>query len=626
MPQLITALTARTVTGLLLLLSAAAANLHARDDAAAFGPDPDARYPTAVYWGDTHVHTAYSSDSFLFGNTNLTPDQAYRFARGETVETSTGMRARLERPLDFLVVADHAENLGMMKAIREREPAVMKLPGMERWFEALESVEGEKGGFTRIFAELGNPSLKDPAARGKIWRDSVALADDANTPGAFTALVGFEWSPTAGGNNLHRVVVFRDGAGSADQVLPFAAFDSEDPRDLWRYLADYKRSTGNEALAISHNGNGSNGLMFPAVDAGGEPLDRDYAEARSRWEPLIEVVQYKGDAEAHPLLSPDDAFADFYTWDRSNLLVTAPKEPWMLQHEYARPALKLGLKVAARTGVNPYRFGMIGSTDSHTSLASADDNNFWGGHPGNEPAPDRLDKVLIPSTVDGVQDVKVWEQAAAGYAAVWATDNTRGAIFDALSRREVYASTGPRITLRFFGGWDFDEHATLDPDYVRRGYERGVPMGAELPSTPQDQEAPVFMVAALKDPHGANLDRVQIVKGWLDADGNTREQVYNVSWSDGRQRTGDGTLAPVGSSVDGAGYSNRIGAPQLTTTWRDPDFDPRQQAFYYVRVLEIPTPHWSVYDAKRFGFELKPEYPREQQERAYSSPIWYTPD
>lgn len=594
-----------------------------------YGPDPDQRYPTQVYWGDTHVHTSYSSDSFLFGNTRLSPAQAYRFARGETIVTDRGTKARLLQPLDFLVAADHAENLGMMRFLQKDDPVLLNLPGMQRWRETLRSLEGTAGGFTKVLHELGNPQLKDATARDKIWRDAVALADEANQPGVFTALVGYEWSPTPNGNNLHRVVVFRDGAGKADQVLPFAAFDSEDPRDLWRYLADYQNKTGGEVLSISHNANGSNGLMFPAADADGTPLDRNYALARQRWEPLVEVVQYKGDAESHPLLSPDDEFADYENWDRSNLLATAPKEPWMLAHEYARPALKLGLQIAARTGANPYRFGMIGSTDSHTALSSTDDNNFLGGHPGNEPSADRIQQVLIPSTLDADLDLMVWQQVAAGYAAVWAESNTRAAIFDAMQRREVYASTGPRITLRFFGGWQFEKDDINSPDFVRRGYRHGVPMGAELPQPSSSDNAPSFMVAALKDPYGANLDRVQIVKGWLDADGNTHEHVYDVAWSGDRQPDkSSGKLPAVGNTVDlaSAEYSNAIGSAQLSATWRDPDFDPDQQAFYYVRVLEIPTPRWVVYDAKRFNIQLPEGIPRIHQERAYSSPIWYAPN
>ncbi len=583
-------------------------------------------HPSQVLWGDTHLHTSWSSDAFLFGNKRLTPEQAYRFARGETVSASNGKSARLRQPLDFIVIADHAENLGMMAYIDAGDPVVMSTPNAERWRARLAEIGSETGAFMHIFAELGNPEMKDPKARNTIWRDYVALADAANTPGVFTALVGFEWSSTPGGNNLHRVVVFRDGAGMADQVLPFAEFNSPHPEDLWVYLRDYHERIGGEVLAISHNSNASNGLMFPAAMRDGRRIDKAYADARRHWEPLIEVTQIKGDSESHPMLSPDDEFAGYSVWDKGNLLVSQKKTPAMLAHEYARPALRLGLELAQQTGSNPYQFGMIGGTDSHTSLSTADDDNFWGGTPDNEPGPGRMDRVLIPSSIDHNMDIMSWEQEASGYAAVWARDNTRNEIFDAMQRREVYASTGPRITLRFFGGWKFGEEDHLKPNFVDLGYELGVPMGSEL-RRPIGNTAPTFMVAALKDPNGANLDRVQIIKGWQDKAGASHERVYDVAWPGHRKTSVNGRLSEVGSTVEmsTATYTNAIGVSQLATVWTDPEFDPQARAFYYVRVLEIPTPRWVLYDAVRFGATVPKGARTVHQERAYSSPIWYSP-
>jgi hypothetical protein len=600
-----------------------------------FAAEADAPLPMRVLWGDTHVHTSWSSDSYLFGNRQLSPEHAYLFARGEPVTATNGDVARLARALDFVVVADHAENLGMMARIAAGDPALMSTPNAARWRELLGEIGAGTGAFGRIFRELGNPQLQDDAARRAIWRDYVAMADAANAPGVFTALVGYEWTSTGGGNNLHRVVVFRDGGEVVQQMLPYAEFDSGDPEQLWRHLAEYNTRSGREVLAIPHNGNGSNGLMFPETMRDGALLDADYASRRQRWEPLMEVVQIKGDSESHPLLSPDDAFAGYSVWDKGNLLVTARKEPGMLRHEYARAALGLGIEVAARTGVNPYRFGMIGSTDSHTSLSTADDDNFWGGNPDNEPGPGRMARELIASTVEPAMSIMAWEQEAAGYAAVWARDNTREAIFDAMQRREVYASTGPRITLRFFGGWNYGVLDHRRPDYAERGYAGGVPMGGELRPVPEamtadatGKPAPRFMVAAMKDASGANLDRVQIVKGWLDADGRSHERVHDVAWSGERVADASGKLPPLASSIDATGtnYSNSVGAAELATVWIDPDFDPSVHAFYYVRVLEIETPRWVAYDAARYGASVPEGARRAHQERVYSSPIWYVPD
>jgi hypothetical protein len=426
---------------------------------------------------------------------------------------------------------------------------------------------------------------------------------------------------------LHRNVIFRDGANKAGQVVPYTTYapiGSIDPLDLYKWLTNYEEKTGGSVLAIAHNGNLSNGMMFP-VDSQytGGKIDQSYVEQRAKWEPLYETTQIKGDGEAHPLLSPDDAFADYETWDAGNLDLSEAKTDGMLAYEYAREALKSGLMLEKKLGTNPYKFGLVGSTDSHTGLATAEEDNFFGKHAGTEPSPTRMTHPFT-KTDQGV--FEGWETAASGYAAVWATENTRAALFDAMARREVYATTGPRIMVRFFGGWDYVDADLNSRQPVFRGYEKGVPMGADLPRRSTDA-APTFMVYALRDPIGANLDRIQIVKGWLDKNGKTHEKVYDVSWSPGRKPGADGVLPAVGNTVDiaNANWTNTIGAAELGKVWTDPDFDPAQAAFYYARVLEIPTPRWIVYDAFRFDIALPEGAQTTHQERAYTSPIWYTP-
>ena len=426
------------------------------------------------------------------------------------------------------------------------------------------------------------------------------------------------------------MVILRDGGQKAGQVEPFTTekpLGSDNPRDLWKWLAGYEQRTGGQVLAIAHNGNLSNGIMFPVVESfTGKPLDREYAETRARWEPLYEATLIKGDGESHKFLSPNDELAGYEVWDKGNLNMSVPKKPEMLQFEYARSALKLGLKLEHELGFNPYKFGMIGSTDTHTALATAEEENFFGKHSGVEPSPKRMEH---PVGCFGSVCVMGWEQAASGYAAVWARDNTREAIFDAMERKEAYATTGPRMIVRFFGGWDFTAQDTQARNPAVAGYSKGVPMGGDLRGAPSGK-TPSFLVAALKDPIGANLDRIQIVKGWLNAKGEVQEKVYDVAWSDADRRKADpktGKLPLVGSTVDvaNATWTNTIGDPELIAAWKDPDFDPALRAVYYARVIEIPTPRWTAYDAKRFGIKAPPEVPMTTQERAYTSPIWYTP-
>ena len=587
-------------------------------------------YPDRVLWGDTHLHTSYSTDAGMIGNF-LDPDEAFRFARGETVRGSAGERAKLVRPLDFLVVADHAENLGLAPLIAESSPDLLRKPWGKKVHDLVKAGKAfEAYGVWGLEMAKGEDPLKDDDLTRTMWNRIVASAEKYNQPGAFTTLHGFEWSSSPEANNLHRVVVFRDDADKVEDLIPFSNYDSADPEDLWNWMAAYQEKSGGRILAIPHNGNLSNGLMFDNVTLTGKPLTKAYAERRALWEPLYEVTQIKGDGEAHPALSPNDEFADYWTWDKGNFGL-AGKKPDMLPREYARSALKRGLKYEAELGTNPFKFGMIGSTDSHTSLATTrEENSFGKATPvepgtGNERYEEKITGV-IPSLDGSDVAIRHYKSLASGLAGVWARENTRSAIWDALARKEVYASTGTRMTVRVFAGWDFEKDEIVRPDFAAQGYARGVPMGGDLTKAPAGK-APTLMIRAIRDPDGANLDRIQIVKGWLDKDGKTQEKVYDAAWAGDRTADANGKLPPVGNTVKGARFTNDIGRAVLGGHWRDPDFDPAQRAFYYVRVLEIPTPTWLAYDKAFYGdtIKLPDDAQLVHQERAYTSPIWYTP-
>ncbi len=599
-----------------------------------YSPYPEKDFPNSVYFGDTHLHTSYSTDAGMVGNT-LGPEEAYRFARGEEVIQSHGLRAKLLRPLDFLVITDHAENLGLAPMIAESNPDLLATEFGRRVHDLVKS-----GRFPEAFDAWIRPmsARQDPLGGQEeivrtMWQRLTAAADTYNEPGLFTALIGYEWTSVPDGNNLHRNLIFRDDSEKANQIIPFSQYDSVDPEDLWNWMADYEQNTAGRVLAVAHNGNLSNGLMFDDVTLTDKSsLDQDYAERRMRWEPIYEVTQMKGDGEAHPVLSPNDEFADFENWDKANLGGPQPKTEAMLPREYAREAYKRGLAYEDQLGVNPFKFGLIGSTDSHTSLATSREENFFGKVEVLAPSadPERFNELItgrVPSS-DG-SDIKqyAWQTSASGLAAVWARENTREAIWDAMARKEVYATSGTRLRVRVFAGWDFEADDLERSDFAEYAYQNGVPMGGDLSSAPGGK-TPTLMVRAIRDADGANLDRVQVIKGWLDRGGETHEKIYDVAVSDGRTIGSDGrSHTPVGNTVnvEEATYTNAIGDPYLTAIWTDPDFDPAQRAFYYVRVIEIPTPRWTTYDAKVFGVDIPEGAPTSIQDRAYTSPIWYAP-
>lgn len=597
----------------------------------AFSPPVNSNHPVNVYWGDTHLHTSNSLDARVMGLT-LGVEEAYQFARGDQVTMTHGQPARLHRPLDFLVVADHSDALGIFDQLLKGNPDLLRNDELRQMHNNLLAGQGHdevRALLRKVFDGEYSGPFTDPTVMRSVWERYVETADQFNQPGRFTAMIGYEWTPMKlrdSGDKLHRNILYRDGASVARRMMPFTAADSMDPQNLWKWMQRYEENTGGKVLALAHNGNLSNGQMFPVETNPntGAALDAEYIKARARWEPLYEVTQIKGDSESHPTLSPADEFADFETVDLGNGPLLALKTPDMLKYEYAREALKNGLKLERELGSNPYQFGMVGSTDSHTALSSADENNFSGVLASNEPSAERI-FAKLGGTPNGPA-WNIWEFGAAGYAAVWAKENTRESIWDAMQRREVYASTGPRITLRFFGGWSFTDKDTDRPNLAHTGYDKGVPMGAMLP-TRKGKQSPSFLISALKDPDGAHLDRVQIIKGWLDEKGRTQEKVYDVAWSGQRQANANGKIPAVGTTVDveQASYTNSIGSAQLTAVWQDPNFNASESAFYYVRVIEIPTPRWPAFDAKFFDIDLPEEVPVVIQERAYSSPIWFQP-
>jgi hypothetical protein len=605
---------------------------------------------TNLYWGDTHLHTSLSPDAYLLGNRSATPDTAYRYAKGyPVVHPYHRAKIQIGTPLDFLVVTEHAEYMGIVPLVLTGDPLLADSEVARRG-----KANADAGNPQAFFAELigtansGNPvpEFQADAVRSNMWTKIIDAAEKHNEPGKFTTFIGWEWSSIPNGANLHRIVMMDQGREAAMKLLPFSLFDSEDPEDLWAWLGKTSVEAGTDFVAIPHNQNISKGLMFPLADSKGKPIDVDYAQARMRWEPVVETTQIKGDSETHPSLSPNDEFADYETYDHyiesgptqevslfgdAFIGELSPEDIALLEEnesrlavagDYTRSALLRGLVIDERIGENPYKFGLIGSTDSHTAMASAEEDNFWGKMALDSTPETTLDptKVILPPTTYGA------DMGAAGLAAVWATENTREAIVDAMQRKETYATTGPRIKLRFFGGFKFRSRDARSRKLADVGYRKGVPMGGDL-SRPKSDEAPTFLVRAVKDPVGANLDRVQIVKGWLDERGMPVEKIFDVVWAGEREHDSSNRLPPVGNTVDlstGA-YANTIGAADLSAVWVDPEFDPAVRAFYYVRVLQIPTPRHTLYDSIALNKPHPEEFPPTIQERAYSSPIWYTP-
>ncbi|MBO6506181.1 MAG: DUF3604 domain-containing protein [Kordiimonadaceae bacterium] len=601
--------------------------------------------PTQVFWGDTHLHTSYSFDAFMNSNESADPDTAYRWAKGQPiVHPYNRARVQLERPLDFLVVADHAELMGVIRSIHLGDPELPEMgfiDSIRRWISIhVLNSHLDKGTGAQVFTTLlpdaaavpgGDPvadpnnvlptrSFGDTRAMEQIaWNEIVDAAERHNDPGKFTSFVGWEWSSIPTGANLHRVVM-SPSASVAKEYLPYGSDDSQYPEDLWNWLQETSDRTGAEFIAIPHNSNISKGYMFQDTTLKGAPMTSDYISTRVKWEPVAEITQIKGDSETHPSVSPDDEFADFETYEFYIQKSDGGSAYEPQKGDFVRSGLKTGLEIEQKVGANPFKFGVIGSTDSHSGLASADEDNFWG----------KMARDSTPETKKnfgiGRRRVNGWNMAAQGLAAVWAEENTREAIFAAFKRKEVYGTTGPRMKVRFFGGWDF---SALDEQYgnlAEVGYRDGVPMGGDLTRSSSGQ-APSFIIQAVQDPVGVGLDRVQVVKGWLDAEGVSHERVFDVAWAGDRVQGENGKLPAIADTVDRSTgkLTHDPGAPELVTVWQDPTFNADERAFYYLRVLEVPTARHSLLDAIALQIDPPTEGPAVQQERAYSSPIWYTP-
>lgn len=577
-----------------------------------------------LYWGDTHLHSSYSFDAYLFRNHTADPDTAYRYAKGyPVVHPMHRGRVQIETPLDFLVVSDHAEMMGVVRGLGRGDKVLADIPIAQKYMGWM-----KEGRARDVFSELvagansgerpaGIAALSADKVRKTMWGEIVDATERHNEPGKFTTLVGWEWSSMNKGANLHRIVLTSAGADTAKQFLPYSSLDSWKAEDLWQWMDKTSTELSLDMISIPHNPNISKGEMFNTVDSDGRPLTAEYARTRMRFEPIIEMTQIKGDSETHSLLSPNDEFADFETY--RFLIDTRPEANKIAPvnaGSYMRTALQRGLSLENSLGVNPYKFGVIGSTDAHTGLASAEENNFHG-------------KMALDGTPAGKNAMRVgkkgatgWDMSAQGLAAVWASENTREAIMAAFKRREVYATTGPRIKLKLFAGWDFRQRDADLKNFEKIGQRKGVPMGGDLAQAPK-RKSPSFIVRAVKDPKSANLERVQMVKSYLGADGETQEKIYNIAVSDGRELHKPKALEST-VDLERGSYRDSIGEKEFSTFWRDPDFDPAQRAVYYVRVLEIPTPRHTTFDKIALG--KKPEADKAIiQERAYSSAVWYTP-
>ncbi len=588
---------------------------------AASAPErPSANPERNAYFGNVHVHTGYSFDSFTNGS-KTTPQDAYDWAKGKAI-TGSGLGAdiKIVTPLDFYAVADHAEYMGVFNQMSDPNSQFGKLPIAKRVTspDTVTRMEAFAEVLREMSAGRSDPQLADPAAARSVWAEIVKTADANYVPGRFTTFAAFEWTSNPDKRNLHRVVMFRDTAKLPELVI--SALDSDKPEVLWTWM-EALRAKGSTLFAIPHNGNASDGRMFELTRSDGKPIDAVYNATRSVNEPLYEITQIKGTSETHPSLSPNDEFAGFEQWDYT--LSADSERPTHRKGSFARQALLDGLAQDARGNGNPFKYGFIGDSDTHNAAGSNEEFNYSGKFAIENDPRHRLNG--IPGARAGqVQQIR--EFSSAGLAGVWADENTREAIFDAMQRKETFGTSGTMIKVRFFGGWDFGAADLANPSFVKAGYARGVPMGGDLKSA--TGKAPTFIVMASKDPKSGNLDRIQIIKGWLDAGGRQHEKIYDVAWSGKRKPDPKtGKLPPVGDTVDisKGDYTNSIGAAELATAWVDPDFDASLRAFYYARVIEIPTPRWSTRDAARLGMPIPQGLPVSIQERAWTSPIWYSP-
>jgi hypothetical protein len=570
-----------------------------------------------AYFGETHVHTSWSFDAFIFGNHVTGPADAYKYAKGETIKHPLGYDIKIVTPLDWMGVTDHSEYVGTVRLANEPGSFLSKMPIAQKL------IVRDAADIQRIYLWLGTAMIEGkpvkelvvPAIAGTVWKENNEFADQANEPGKFTAFRSYEWTSTPDYRNLHRNVFFKDCAKVPE--MPFSSIDSAHPEDLWSWM-DVQRKAGNELLAISHNANLSDGHMYPIdVDSKGRPIDAAWAESRDRNERLVEIKQIKGQSETHPVLSPNDEFANYEVL--SYLLGNPAGRFDHIVGSYARQALKDGLTMQDTKGYNPYHFGIVGGSDSHNTGVPYRQDNFYGGHAHL----DGTIEIRMSGHLFAGLDVRL--ENPAGLTGVWAEENTRASIFDAMQRKETFGTSGPHHKLRFFGGWDFSPDLVKQADWVKAAYANGVPMGADLP--PPKSKAPTFAVWAVKDPTSGNLDRIQIVKGWTKS-GQSFEKIFDVVWAgDRKPDQWTGKLPPIGSTVDvdNATYTNTIGAVELKTVWTDPEFDPSLHAFYYARMLEIPTPRWTTIQAHELGIAPPDVVPATVQERAWSSPIWYTP-
>ena len=575
-----------------------------------------------VYFGNLHVHTSWSFDGYTNGSVTG-PDDAYRWAKGAAIPGGGGGGdIQIKVPLDWYAVSDHAEYMGVFPMMDDPNNPISKLEIATKATSDDQVVAF--GAYKEILAEISSgqedPELASPEIKKNVWKEMIETADKHYEPGKFTTFPAFEWTSNPNSQNLHRVVLFQNSKTLPE--IAYSAMDSDKPEDLWDWM-ELQRNNGSTLFAVPHNGNASNGLMFPVETSygGSNVKTLEYAQTRMRNEPLYEISQIKGTSETHPTLSPNDEFGDFELWDYTLAATALPPEH--KKGGYMRDAYKRGIQQEAAGLGNPFKYGLIGDSDTHNSASPIEEDNYSGKF-GMENNPEH--RLMGPPGFDPKNQKQIREFSTAGVAGVWAESNTREAIYKALLSKETFATSGVRLKVRVFGGYDFTNTVFDNKDWITNAYKNGVPMGSDLSKS--TGKAPSFIIQAIKETDGANLDRIQIIKGWVDDKGETYEKIYNVALSDDRTVDSNGKVAPVGNTVDAknASYTNDIGAAELKTVWTDPDFDAEQHAFYYARVIQIPTPRWSTYDAKTLGVEPRDDLPVSIQERAWSSPIWYNPN